>query len=305
MLNVGAIKEGFVLDHIKAGMSLSIYHDLKLDELDCCVAIIKNAKSNKMGKKDILKVECNIDNLDLDILGFIDHNITVNIIKDERIVEKRALKLPTSVTNVIKCKNPRCITSIEQELDQIFLLTDEEKEFLTELHLLTMKPVLYVANVAEDEVAAPENNPHVQAVRKYAEEEGAETIVVSAKMESEIAELPEDEAKEFLEMAGLEEAGLDRLIKAGFKLLGLMTYLTAGETESRAWTIKRGTKAPQAAGKIHSDFERGFIRAEIVSYDDLVACGSKAAARDKGLVRLEGKDYVMQDGDVVEFRFNV
>lgn len=184
-------------------------------------------------------------------------------------------------------------------------LTDEEKEFLTELHLLTMKPVLYVANVAEDEVAAPGNNPHVQVVRKYAEEEGAETIVVSAKMESEIAELPEDEAKEFLEMAGLEEAGLDRLIKAGFKLLGLMTYLTAGETESRAWTIKRGTKAPQAAGKIHSDFERGFIRAEIVSYDDLVACGSKAAARDKGLVRLEGKDYVMQDGDVVEFRFNV
>ena len=128
MLNVGAIKEGFVLDHIKAGMSLSIYHDLKLDELDCCIAIIKNAKSNKMGKKDILKVECNIDNLDLDILGFIDHNITVNIIKDERIVEKRALKLPTSVTNVIKCKNPRCITSIEQELDQIFLLTDPEHE---------------------------------------------------------------------------------------------------------------------------------------------------------------------------------
>ena len=128
MLNVGAIKEGFVLDHIKAGMSLSIYHDLKLDELDCCVAIIKNAKSNKMGKKDILKVECNIDNLDLDILGFIDHNITVNIIKDKSIVEKRALKLPTSVTNVIKCKNPRCITSIEQELDQIFLLTDPEHE---------------------------------------------------------------------------------------------------------------------------------------------------------------------------------
>ena len=184
-------------------------------------------------------------------------------------------------------------------------LTDEEKEFLTELHLLTMKPVLYVANVAEDEVATPENNPHVQAVRKYAEEEGAETIVVSAKMESEIAELPEDEAKEFLEMAGLEEAGLDRLIKAGFKLLGLMTYLTAGETESRAWTIKRGTKAPQAAGKIHSDFERGFIRAEIVSYDDLVACGSKAAARDKGLVLLECIVFLMQDVDVVELRINV
>ena len=128
MLNVGRIEEGFVLDHIKAGKSMTIYHDLKLDKLDCCVAIIKNARSNKMGKKDILKVECNIDNLDLDILGFIDHNITVNIIKDQRIVEKRALKLPTSVTNVIKCKNPRCITSIEQELDQIFLLTDPEHE---------------------------------------------------------------------------------------------------------------------------------------------------------------------------------
>ena len=128
MLNVGAIKEGFVLDHIKAGMSLSIYHDLKLDELDCCVAIIKNAKSNKMGKKDILKVECNIDNLDLDILGFIDHNITVNIIKDEQIVEKKDLRLPKQVVNVIRCKNPRCITSIEQGLDQIFVLADEERE---------------------------------------------------------------------------------------------------------------------------------------------------------------------------------
>ena len=127
-LSVGKISEGFVLDHIEAGKSMEIYKYLHLDKLDCCVAIIKNAKSNKMGKKDILKVECNIDNLDLDILGFIDHNITVNIIKDQRIVEKRALKLPTSVTNVIKCKNPRCITSIEQELDQIFLLTDPEHE---------------------------------------------------------------------------------------------------------------------------------------------------------------------------------
>ena len=184
-------------------------------------------------------------------------------------------------------------------------LTEEEQEFLGELHLLTMKPVLYITNVSEGEVADPSGNEHVQAVKKYAAEENAEVIVVSAKMESEISELQEDEAKEYLEMAGLEETGLDRLIKAGFKLLGLMTFLTAGEMESRAWTIKLNTKAPQAAGKIHTDFERGFIRAEIVSYDDLVACGSKAAAREKGLVRLEGKDYVMQDGDVVEFRFNV
>ena len=178
-------------------------------------------------------------------------------------------------------------------------LTEDELEFLT------MKPVLYVANVSEEEVADASANPHVQAVVKYAAGEGAEVITVSAKMESEIAELPDEEAQEFLAMAGLEEAGLDRLIKAGFKLLGLMTYITAGEIEVRAWTIVRGTKAPQAAGKIHTDFERGFIRAEIVSYNDLVECGSKAAARDKGLVRLEGKEYVMQDGDVVEFRFNV
>ena len=128
MLNVGAIKEGFVLDHIKAGMSMSIYHYLNLDKLDCCVAIIKNARSNKMGKKDTVKVECDIDTLDLDILGFIDHNITVNIIKDERIVEKRQLQLPKEIHNVIRCKNPRCITSIEQELEQIFYLTDPEKE---------------------------------------------------------------------------------------------------------------------------------------------------------------------------------
>lgn len=128
MLNISGISEGFVLDHIQAGMSLQIYNDLKLDKLDCTVAIIKNARSNKMGKKDIIKVECPIEALDLDILGFIDHNITVNVIKGDHIVEKRALTLPTEVTNVIKCKNPRCITSIEQELDQVFLLTDEMKE---------------------------------------------------------------------------------------------------------------------------------------------------------------------------------
>lgn len=128
MLNVGAIKEGFVLDHIKAGMSMSIYHYLKLDKLDCCVAIIKNARSNKMGKKDIVKVECNINELDLDILGFIDHNITVNIIKDEKIVEKRELQLPKEIHNVIHCKNPRCITSVEQGLEQVFYLSDAENE---------------------------------------------------------------------------------------------------------------------------------------------------------------------------------
>lgn len=176
---------------------------------------------------------------------------------------------------------------------------------IRELDLLTLKPILYVANVSEEEAADASGNPHVKALTEYAEKEGAQVITISAKVEEDIASLPADEAKEYLEMEGLTEAGLDRLIKAGFSLLGLQTFLTAGEMESRAWTIVKGSTAPQAAGKIHSDFEKGFIRAEIVSYDDLVACGSKQAAREKGLVRLEGKDYIMQDGDVVEFRFNV
>lgn len=185
-------------------------------------------------------------------------------------------------------------------------LNDDELELVKDLFLLTLKPILYVANVAESDAGNADDNPYVQKLKEYAKEEGSEVIAVSAKMEEEIAELNDEESqKEFLEMAGLQEPGLNRLIKAGFKLLGLMTFLTAGEMESRAWTIRVNTKAPQAAGKIHTDFEKGFIRAEIVSFDDLVKCGSKVAARDKGLVRLEGKDYIMQDGDVVEFRFNV
>ena len=166
-------------------------------------------------------------------------------------------------------------------------------------------PVLFVANISDDEVASADENPYVKIVRDYAKQEGAQVIAISAKLEAEIAELPDDEAKLFLTELGLDESGLDKLIKASYRLLGLITFLTAGEPEVRAWTIKKGTKAPQAAGKIHTDIERGFIRAEIVSYEQLIACGSHAAAREKGLVRLEGKDYVMQDGDVTYFRFNV
>ncbi len=185
-------------------------------------------------------------------------------------------------------------------------LTEDELELIKELNLLTLKPILYVANVSEDEAAtAEQDNEYVAKVKEYAKKENAGVVVISAKVESEIAELDADEAKEFLSDLGLEESGLNKLIKAAFKLLGLMTFLTAGEDECRAWTIKIGTKAPQAAGKIHSDIERGFIRAEIVSYDDLVASGSVAAAREKGQVRVEGKDYIMQDGDVTHFRFNV
>ena len=184
--------------------------------------------------------------------------------------------------------------------------SEEEAALLRELTLLTMKPTLYVANVAEDEAATAEKeNPFVQRVKEYAAAEGAEVVAISAKVEAEIAELSGEEAKEFLAAIGLAESGLDRLIKKAFSLLNLMTFLTAGPDECRAWTIPRGTTAPKAAGKIHSDIERGFIRAEIVTYDDLVAAGSTAAAREKGKVRLEGKEYIMQDGDVTYFRFNV
>ncbi|MCS7460020.1 redox-regulated ATPase YchF [Paenibacillus doosanensis] len=184
-------------------------------------------------------------------------------------------------------------------------LSDEEKLLIRDLHLLTMKPMLYAANVSEEEVAAADDNPFVQQVREYAAKEGAEVVPISAKVESEIAELEGEDKAMFLEELGLQESGLNRLIKAAYKLLGLYTYFTAGVQEVRAWTIRRGTKAPQAAGVIHTDFERGFIRAEVVSYDELVAAGSMNAAKEKGQLRLEGKEYVVQDGDVMHFRFNV
>lgn len=183
---------------------------------------------------------------------------------------------------------------------------DEEAALLESYQLLTYKPVIFAANVSEDDLTDKgEQNPFVQQVREYAKEAGAEVFVVCAQIEQEIAELDEDEKKMFLEDLGLEESGLEQLIKASYSLLGLISYLTAGPIESKAWTITKGTKAPQAAGKIHSDFERGFIRAEVVSYDDLIANETMANAREKGLVRQEGKEYVMQDGDVVLFKFNV
>ena len=180
---------------------------------------------------------------------------------------------------------------------------EDEKEIFDSINLLTAKPVLYAANVSEDDAAT--GNAFVEQVKEFAAKEGSEVFTVCAQIEQEIAELDDDEKQMFLEELGIGESGLDKLIAASYKLLGLISYLTAGEKETKAWTITKGTKAPQAAGKIHSDFERGFIRAEIVSYDDLMACGTYTAAKEKGLVRLEGKDYVMQDGDIVVFRFNV
>lgn len=185
-------------------------------------------------------------------------------------------------------------------------MTDDEKEMLGDLNLLTLKPIIYVANVSEDEAAevSPDNEMY-NNVKKVAETEGAEVIPVCAGIEAEISELEPEEKKAFLEDMGITESGLDKLIKASYSLLGYISYLTAGPKEVRAWTIVKGTKAPQAAGKIHSDFERGFIRAEVVSFEDLMECGSMNVAKEKGLVRSEGKDYVMRDGDIVLFRFNV
>ena len=185
-------------------------------------------------------------------------------------------------------------------------LDDDERSIIEEAGLLTMKPVIYAANVSEDEAAGVSpDNKYFQAVCEAAKAENAEVIPVCAGIEAEIAELDADEKAEFLADMGIEESGLDKLIKAGYSLLGLISFLTAGVKEVRAWTIRRGTKAPQAAGKIHSDFERGFIRAEVIAFDDLVDCGSIANAKSKGLLRSEGKEYVMNDGDVVEFLFNV
>lgn len=195
----------------------------------------------------------------------------------------------------------------ENKLAKSFEPADEEEEaLLVSYNLLTYKPVIFAANVSEEDLSDDAaSNPFVQEVREFAKENDSEVFVICAQIEQEIAELDDDEKQEFLEDLGLKESGLEKLIKASYSLLGLISYLTSGEDETRAWTIKKGTKAPQAAGKIHTDFERGFIRAEVVNYQDLLDCKTYAAAKDKGLVRLEGKEYVVKDGDVILFRFNV
>lgn len=211
-------------------------------------------------------------------------------------VAKEQLEILKTIKDTLENNKP--VRSIE--------FNDDEMEFVKSLFLLSSKPVLYGANISEEDLAAGNlENEMVKKVKEYAKEENSEVIVVCAKLEEELSTLEDEEKFEMLSEYGLNESGLDQLIKSSYKLLGLMSFLTAGEQEVRAWTIKIGTKAPKAAGKIHSDIERGFIRAEIVSYDKLVECGSEAAAKDKGYYRLEGKEYIMQDGDVVNFRFNV
>ncbi len=234
------------------------------------------------------------------------------IFSDMEVIERRLQKtqknlkgdktLQAEIDILIKVKE-----TIEKGLSARTLDLDEtELEFVKSLDLLSFKPIIYAANVSEDEVADTQDNEYVASVREFAASEGSDIVVICAKVEAEIAELEEEEKLAFLEELGISESGLDKLIKASYHLLDLISYLTAGPQEVRAWTIKRGTKAPQAAGKIHTDFERGFIRAETIAYEDLTQCGGNlATAKEKGLVRSEGKEYVVKDGDVILFRFNV
>ena len=194
----------------------------------------------------------------------------------------------------------------EGKLARTYECSDDDRALIATSDLLTLKRTIYAANISEADVEAPEQNPYYQQVKQLADAEGSLVLPICAKLEADIAELDDPEEKAmFMEELGLKESGLDRLIKASYDLLGLISFLTAGSDECRAWTIRKGTKAPQAAGKIHSDFERGFIRAEVIAFEDMKACGTMAAAKAKGLVRSEGKEYVMKDGDIVNFLFNV
>ena len=241
---------------------------------------------------------------------------TINLellFSDLEILERRYAKLVKSVKgDKTLVKEKDLVENLKKHLEdgkmaKSYETADDEEALLLEsFNLLTGKPVIYAANVSEDELADDASgNSYVNSVREFAKNEGSEVFVICAQIEQEIAELDDEERKMFLDDLGIKESGLEKMIRASYSLLGLISYITSGEMETKAWTIKKGTKAPQAAGKIHSDFERGFIRAEVVSYDNLTEQGSMAAAKEKGLVRSEGKEYIVQDGDVVLFRFNV
>lgn len=235
------------------------------------------------------------------------------IFSDIEIIERRIARASKGARNdKALAKEVELLQRLKEYLEEgnlaIQFETEDEEElnWIKEYNLLTAKPVIYAANVVEDDLQEDgAKNEQVKKVREFAEKNNSEVFVICAQIEQEIAELDEEEKKMFLEDLGLKESGLEKLIKASYSLLGLISYLTAGKQETRAWTITKGTKAPQAAGKIHTDFERGFIRAEIVNYENLVECGNYNAAKEKGLVRSEGKEYVVQDGDVILFRFNV
>lgn len=248
----------------------------------------------------------------IDPLSDIETINTELILSDLELLEKRVAKTQ---------KNLKANKGLQKELDILnklvsFLeegksaramdLSDSEADFVKTLDLLSFKPIIYVVNLSEDEINDTDNNRRVAQIKEFAKTEGAEVVCICARIEEEISELDKDEKEMFLTELGIDESGLDKLIKASYKLLDLISFLTAGEDEVRAWTIKNGTKAPQAAGKIHTDFERGFIRAETIAYDKLMECkGSLSAAREKGFIRAEGKEYIVKDGDVMNFLFNV
>jgi len=270
-------------------------------EVDAIVHVVRCFED-----KNIIHVEGKIDPIsDIE---------TINLelmLADLELIENRLHKVQKMTKgNKSYIKEEELLIRLKESIDKEEPLrklefNEEELNLIKGFNLLSLKPVLYVCNVSEEDLLYNEKNEYVAEVKKYASKENSEVIVISAKIESEISQLNETEKAEFLAELGLEESGLDKLISASYDLLGLMSFLTAGPKEVRAWTIKKGTKAPQAAGKIHSDMERGFICAEVINYKDLLEAGGLAKAKEKGLVRLEGKDYVIQDGDVVLFRFNV
>ncbi len=271
-------------------------------EVDAIIHVVRCFEND-----DITHVDGNIDpardietiNLEL-ILSDLD------ILSRRLDNRKKAMKGDKKIASEVEFLE-RLVSEMEQgKTARSVEIDEDEAQYLKEVSLLTIKPVIYACNMAESDFSdGIENNKYYNEVKKIAQNEGAETFPICAETEAQIAQLEPDEREMFLEEMGLEKSGLDRLIKKSYALLGLISYLTAGKPEVRAWTIKKGTKAPQAAGKIHTDFERGFIRAEVVAFDDLMNCGSMAAAKEKGLVRSEGKDYIMKDGDIVLFRFNV
>ncbi len=252
-----------------------------------------HVESNVNPKRDIEIIELELVLADLEVMTKRLERLTKLVKNDKSLLPELELV-------------QKLVVALENEKQARFLdYTDEELKLLKSFNLITAKPVLYVANVDEEYLSNPNSNKYVDEVKKHAALDNSEVIVVCGKIEEEISTLEDDEKLEFLHEMGLEESGLDKLIRASYHLLGLISFFTTGPMESRAWTIVKGTKAPQAAGKIHTDIERGFIRAEVTAYKDVVECGTMLAAKEKGLMRLEGKDYIMEDGDIVLFRFNV
>lgn len=256
---------------------------------------------------DIVHVDGSIDPIrDIEIINLELMLSDIELLQRRLEKTERAAKGDKSLVQEVKLIKEVLDTLEEGKSIRTLDLSSEELEIIKSFNLLSSKPIIYVANISEEDLVNDEgSNDYVEKVREFAATENAEVITVSAEIEEEISQLEDEEKIEFLKDLGLEKSGLDKLIQASYKLLGLISFLTAGPMESRAWTIKKGTPAPEAAGKIHSDIERGFIRAEVISFDDLMTSGSVVAAKEKGLVRIEGKDYIMKDGDVVLFRFNV